>query len=408
MKPYLLLMLLGLSINSFSQTTDKNSVNEIEDSSTENTVYNEDGNAKNRKRIGATKFRSENYKNRGIEDQPSIVIDGEGVIMPRFVITLGNDLEINKVAQEKGLILNLDGASSETMGSIACPCEVKKVKEKRTIWTCETVSKNPKVMEELIKLGVVNPDQENPENIKRLKTTTELWNYQKAVVSTPDGSMTESLNFLSEKFSYNVKTDLNRIKSAKLKRRRSKDKKYRSKSGTLTINIYQSGSSMIATPPGYTTTIAVTLTSEKTNYELKLPLVEQDGQINKYALEIEDAELLDKLFDSENSEEVNVTVQFGNSKISGKTLKLIDKTPKETPLEAKVYPNPTDGPITLELDGEYKDVKVIITNEKHELLNELSFESLSTTELKLDQEPGIYYFQVITGNQSAHFKVFKK
>lgn len=72
-----------------------------------------------------------------------------------------------------------------------------------------------------------------------------------------------------------------------------------------------------------------------------------------------------------------------------------------------LYPNPTDGKLTIVLGEEYGEIMVIISSSKGQVIRTLNYKNISELELNVIETKGIYFITLISKNQKAIMKVIK-
>ncbi|MDG5490074.1 T9SS type A sorting domain-containing protein [Psychroserpens sp. SPM9] len=95
----------------------------------------------------------------------------------------------------------------------------------------------------------------------------------------------------------------------------------------------------------------------------------------------------------------------GNIKIKLAEIEVIGRTYEETlstenPVEEtsiKVYPNPTDGFVTIKLNKTYSDVTIDVINILGQRISSNTYESLDTTQIAVGKQSGIYFVQIRGG-----------
>lgn len=74
-----------------------------------------------------------------------------------------------------------------------------------------------------------------------------------------------------------------------------------------------------------------------------------------------------------------------------------------------IYPNPTKGEFTIELDETYSNVSVKITNQIGQVISNTEYQNTSSIKNKIEGVSGVYLIQVTTDEgKSASFKVQKQ
>ena len=87
------------------------------------------------------------------------------------------------------------------------------------------------------------------------------------------------------------------------------------------------------------------------------------------------------------------------------TLSVVDNIFGE---KLKVYPNPTSGRITIDLDKMYTSINIVVCNVLgQEILSE-RFVNLNSIDLKIDEPQGLYFLEVKTGDAFYKLKVLKQ
>jgi uncharacterized protein (TIGR02145 family) len=74
----------------------------------------------------------------------------------------------------------------------------------------------------------------------------------------------------------------------------------------------------------------------------------------------------------------------------------------------KLFPNPTNGSFTIDLDKAYSNVNIAITEFDGRIIQMENYNNAKTINLKLDAEPGIYLVTITTINDRIVFKITKK
>jgi uncharacterized repeat protein (TIGR03803 family) len=76
--------------------------------------------------------------------------------------------------------------------------------------------------------------------------------------------------------------------------------------------------------------------------------------------------------------------------------------------EYRLYPNPTDRSVTLELGENYRDVRVIIYDAAGRLINQLANFSGPEAHVNIEGSTGVYFVTIIGKERETVFKVLKK
>jgi hypothetical protein len=74
----------------------------------------------------------------------------------------------------------------------------------------------------------------------------------------------------------------------------------------------------------------------------------------------------------------------------------------------KVYPNPTNGELSIDLGSSYNNVSVIISNALGQVVQSQNFSNSNVLQIKISGEAGVYFIEVNSGGKRARLKVMKK
>lgn len=73
-----------------------------------------------------------------------------------------------------------------------------------------------------------------------------------------------------------------------------------------------------------------------------------------------------------------------------------------------VYPNPTNGELSIDLGSNYNNVSVIVSNLLGQIIHNKNFSNSSLLQLNIPGEAGLYFIEVSSGDKKAILKVMKK
>lgn len=73
-----------------------------------------------------------------------------------------------------------------------------------------------------------------------------------------------------------------------------------------------------------------------------------------------------------------------------------------------IYPNPTNGNISIDLTAQLPDVNLIITNLLGEQINKLQFSDKALVNLSIEGKSGIYFLRIDSGRNTDTFKIIKQ
>ena len=73
-----------------------------------------------------------------------------------------------------------------------------------------------------------------------------------------------------------------------------------------------------------------------------------------------------------------------------------------------VYPNPTNGELSIELGASYNNVSVIVSNGLGQIVYNKNFNNSSLLQLNISGEAGVYFIEVSSGDKKAILKVMKE
>ena len=73
-----------------------------------------------------------------------------------------------------------------------------------------------------------------------------------------------------------------------------------------------------------------------------------------------------------------------------------------------VYPNPTNGEVSIDLGSSYNNVSVIASNVLGQIVHNKNFNNSSLLQLNISGEAGVYFIEVSSGDKKAILKVMKK
>ncbi len=75
----------------------------------------------------------------------------------------------------------------------------------------------------------------------------------------------------------------------------------------------------------------------------------------------------------------------------------------------KLYPNPTKKTITLDFIEKYENIEITVTNILGQIVQKLNFNTISSIDLDLNDEKGIYFVKILSeNNEKIIFKVIKE
>lgn len=74
----------------------------------------------------------------------------------------------------------------------------------------------------------------------------------------------------------------------------------------------------------------------------------------------------------------------------------------------RLYPNPTKGPVSIDLGKEYSDVEITIMSAEGRIESNHMLKNLQVTDLDLPSPAGIYILKVTSGNERAVFRIVKR
>jgi hypothetical protein len=72
-----------------------------------------------------------------------------------------------------------------------------------------------------------------------------------------------------------------------------------------------------------------------------------------------------------------------------------------------LYPNPTDGTVTVDLKKYYSKVSIMLHDMLGRKIMAKHYDQIQNFELTLQQSPGVYFLTVISENKKAVFKLIK-
>lgn len=76
--------------------------------------------------------------------------------------------------------------------------------------------------------------------------------------------------------------------------------------------------------------------------------------------------------------------------------------------DLKVYPNPTDGLLNIDLSRSYAQSTVSVINSMGQEVDRRSFKTTQHLQLNMPEAAGLYLIEVHSGNQKAVFRVVKE
>jgi photosystem II stability/assembly factor-like uncharacterized protein len=77
------------------------------------------------------------------------------------------------------------------------------------------------------------------------------------------------------------------------------------------------------------------------------------------------------------------------------------------PLKPSIYPNPTEGNITIDLKNNYKNVSISLHDILGRKILDKNYDQTQNFELTIRQSPGVYFLSINTENKKAVFKLIK-
>ena len=73
-----------------------------------------------------------------------------------------------------------------------------------------------------------------------------------------------------------------------------------------------------------------------------------------------------------------------------------------------VYPNPTNGELSIDLSSNYNNVSVIVSYVLGQVVHNQNFSNSSLLQLHIQGEAGLYFIEVRSGDKKAILKVMKE
>ncbi|WP_038032966.1 T9SS type A sorting domain-containing protein [Thermonema rossianum] len=74
----------------------------------------------------------------------------------------------------------------------------------------------------------------------------------------------------------------------------------------------------------------------------------------------------------------------------------------------QVYPNPTQGRVTIDLGGFYKNVSVVLRNVVGQEVMRENYQKANRIDLEVKGETGVYLLELMLDNKRTIFKVMKQ
>ena len=79
----------------------------------------------------------------------------------------------------------------------------------------------------------------------------------------------------------------------------------------------------------------------------------------------------------------------------------------DTKNQISIFPNPTSNNVLIELGSTLNATEVTIINIFGQIVYNENFNNISSIKLKIENNPGIYFLNVKSGQESTTFKVIK-
>jgi hypothetical protein len=73
-----------------------------------------------------------------------------------------------------------------------------------------------------------------------------------------------------------------------------------------------------------------------------------------------------------------------------------------------VYPNPTNGELSIDLGSTYNNVSVIISNALGQVVQSQNFSNSNVLQIKISGEAGVYFIEVNSGGKKSTIKSDEK
>lgn len=73
-----------------------------------------------------------------------------------------------------------------------------------------------------------------------------------------------------------------------------------------------------------------------------------------------------------------------------------------------VYPNPTNGQISIDLGDEFRNVQVVVSDLSGRAVQSLSFNQSQKLNLEIESAPGLYLLTITAGDKSANIRILKE
>ena len=77
-------------------------------------------------------------------------------------------------------------------------------------------------------------------------------------------------------------------------------------------------------------------------------------------------------------------------------------------IDYRVYPNPSSGEVTIDLEEMHEEVLITLTNNLGEQEYARSFYSTELVKFSFDGDPGVFILTIKTGDKTTSLKLFKK
>jgi ELWxxDGT repeat protein len=116
-----------------------------------------------------------------------------------------------------------------------------------------------------------------------------------------------------------------------------------------------------------------------------------------------------RIFSADRSGHFAVIISNGECTDTSGMFTLVVTATNENAFKRNIhlYPNPTRGPVTLDLGKEYSAITISIMGSDGKIVQEEKFKQLTVTSFNLPESAGIYMVTVTSGNERAIFRIVK-